>query len=67
MEKAQTLTKRENEIVHFIVLGKDRKYIADHLKISINTIDSHIRNIHIKTKTHSLSEVIVWFYSTHKH
>ena len=36
------------------------KTIAEELNISIHTVDTHLKHIHLKTKTHSLPELIVW-------
>ena len=57
------LTNREQQVVKLISQGRDRKCIADELNISIHTVDSHMRHIHMKTGTRSLSEVIVWYMS----
>ncbi len=40
--------------------AKSRKTIASELKISIHTVDTHIRHIHLKTNTHSLPELVIW-------
>lgn len=63
MGEKTKLTKREIEVVQLIAKGKDRKKIADELDVSIHTVDSHIRHIHLKTDTHSLSEIVIWSLS----
>ena len=63
MGEIAKLTKREIEVVQLIAQGKDRKKIADELNVSIHTVDTHIRHIHVKTNTHSLTEVMVWSLS----
>jgi DNA-binding NarL/FixJ family response regulator len=52
------LTKKENEIVNSLVDGLSYKLIADKLKISIDTVRFHIRNIYRKLHVNSKSEVI---------
>lgn len=44
----EPFTKREQEIVDLLADGKLRKEIADALKISKNTVNSHIKTIHHK-------------------
>lgn len=53
---------REKEIVYLVAEGKCRKAIAGVLGISIHTVDAHLRHIHLKTGTHSLSELTVWSF-----
>lgn len=43
------LTKREREILQLIVKGRSSLQIADELKLSKFTIDTHRKNIHKKT------------------
>lgn len=43
-----SLTKREREILQLVALGKDSQQIANHLKISKFTVDTHRKNIHQK-------------------
>lgn len=54
------LTKREKEIVRLLTQAKGRKTIAADLGISIHTIDTHLRNIYVKTNTHSMLELFAW-------
>ena len=51
---------REKTIIQMVAQAKSRKTIASEMNISIHTIDTHIRHIHLKTGTHSLPELIVW-------
>jgi DNA-binding CsgD family transcriptional regulator len=60
MEENSRFSVREKEIIRLVVQAKCRKRIAGELNISIHTIDAHLRNIHIKTGTHSLPELIIW-------
>ncbi len=61
------LSRREWDITRKIAEGKCRKVVADELQISIHTIDTHLRHIHMKTKTHSLPELIIWTFLNHDH
>ena len=49
--KPNQLTKREKEIVRLIKEASSRKMIADALGISIRTVDTHLKNVHLKTNT----------------
>ena len=60
METDVNLTKREKEILQLVCNANCRKTIAKKLNISLHTVDSHLRNLHLKTKTHSLTELIIW-------
>lgn len=52
------LTQKENEIVNALVDGLSYKLIADKMRISIDTVRFHIRNIYQKLHVHSKAEVI---------
>jgi len=54
------LSRREEHILKLVAQAKCRKTIAEELKMSIHTVDTHLRHIHLKTQTHSLPELIVW-------
>ncbi len=54
------LSLREQAIVRLVAQAKCRKTIATELKMSIHTVDTHLRHIHLKTNTHSLPELLVW-------
>jgi DNA-binding CsgD family transcriptional regulator len=54
------LSAREREVIALVAQAKSRKIIASYLNISIHTVDTHLRHIHLKTKTHSLSELLIW-------
>jgi two-component system secretion response regulator SsrB len=60
MEKEIKFSIRELEIIHLIAQAKCRKSIADELKISIHTVDTHLRNIRLKSNTHTLLELAIW-------
>lgn len=52
------LSKREKEILEFIIQGHKSHAIAALLCISKHTVDSHRKNILKKTKCQNLSELI---------
>jgi DNA-binding CsgD family transcriptional regulator len=47
------LTRRESEVLPYLLQGRSARYIADVLFVSENTVRSHIRRILEKTNTHS--------------
>ena len=53
-------TDRELEILQKICVAKNRKVIASDFKISLHTVDTHLRHIREKTQTHSLSELMIY-------
>ena len=52
------LTTREEEVLALLLQGSSRADIRDALGISINTVNTHIRNIYEKTGLHSRKELI---------
>ena len=59
-QKYIALSEREKTIIKLVSQAKCRKDIASELKLSVHTVDTHLRHIHLKTHTHSLLELIVW-------
>ena len=58
-EKEKTdLSKRETEILQFLVNGYSYKMIASSLNISIDTVRFHIKKIYDKLHVHSATEAI---------
>jgi len=51
------LTEREKDILHLLIKGLSYKEIAANLFISIETLNSHIKNIYRKLNVHSRSEL----------
>ena len=51
------LTEREKEILHLLMKGLSYKEIASAIFISIETLNSHIKNIYRKLNVHSRSEL----------
>lgn len=60
VEQKVQFSKREKEIILLLSKAICRKTIARELNISLHTVDTHLRHIHLKTYTHSIPELIVW-------
>jgi DNA-binding NarL/FixJ family response regulator len=56
--ESPVLTPREREIVQLVAEGKSTKEVADKLKISPKTADTHRTNIMRKLNLHSVSELV---------
>jgi DNA-binding NarL/FixJ family response regulator len=54
-----SLTIKEKELLHHMVEGKSYKMISDAMKISLETVKFHIKNIYRKLHVNSSSEAIV--------
>jgi DNA-binding CsgD family transcriptional regulator len=52
------LSKRESEILTWMSQGRSSKQIADTLKISINTVNNHRKNMLLKTISKNSSELL---------
>lgn len=52
------LTKREVGITLLISQGKQYKYIADDLFISLDTVKSHVKNIFRKVQVNDKTELV---------
>lgn len=52
------LTARERQIVHLLAGGKSSKEVAEMLKISVKTAETHRANIMRKLELHSVSELV---------
>jgi DNA-binding CsgD family transcriptional regulator len=60
MEQVIKLSRREKEIIILLSKATCRKIISRNLKISLHTVDAHLRHLRIKTNTHSIPELIIW-------
>ena len=56
--KTQVLSKKEVEVLKWIAQGLSSKQIADHMKISTNTVNNHRKNMLAKTGCQSSSQLI---------
>ncbi len=57
-EETFNLSERELEILHLLVKGLSHKMIAPELKISIYTVNNHVKNIYRKLHVHNASEAV---------
>lgn len=56
--EARGLTARENEIMALICKGRSKRYIAEHLFISENTVKTHTRRLYEKLGVHGRQELL---------
>lgn len=54
------LTYSEAQVLRLLVAGRSVSDIAAVRDNTVLTIRTHIRNIHSKTDTHSLSQILLW-------
>jgi DNA-binding CsgD family transcriptional regulator len=52
------LSQRETEVLHWLMQGKDNKYIAVQLSIKVGTIRKHLENIYLKLGVQSRTEAV---------
>ncbi len=56
----ETLSEREKEVVVCVVKGMTNKEIAEHLFLSIHTVNTHRKNISRKLQIHSASGLTIY-------
>ncbi|MBU6324344.1 MAG: response regulator transcription factor [Bacteroidetes bacterium] len=59
-DDAVVLTPRETQVLRALALGYSTKDISDYLNISISTVDSHRKNLLLKTDCRNVAELILW-------
>lgn len=59
-DKSETLSEREKEIVACVARGMSNKEISEYLKLSINTVTTHRRNISLKLGIHSVAGITIF-------
>lgn len=59
--KWESLSHREREMLQLLTEGKDNRSIALSSRISINTVEKHLKNIYSKLGVTSRSEAIHWW------
>jgi DNA-binding NarL/FixJ family response regulator len=59
-ESKAALTPRELEVLQLIVEGQSNKEIADHLRVSANTVAVHRANIMDALQIHKTAELVVY-------
>ena len=57
-DELQTLTAREHDVISFLVRGYSYKMAAAEMKISIETLRYHIKNVYSKLHVNSKSEAV---------
>lgn len=57
-ENAYDLTVREHDVLSLLSKGESYKLIASQLKISLDTVRTHIKNIYEKLHVHSQTEAV---------
>lgn len=57
----ESLSKREHDVLQLLTEGKDNNGIADTLTISINTVETHLKNIYKKLNVSLRTEAIQWW------
>lgn len=55
------LTEREKEVLHLLMQGLSYKEISSKIFISVETLNSHIKNIYRKLNVHSRAEIAAKF------
>jgi DNA-binding NarL/FixJ family response regulator len=58
MKQDIELTERESTILHHLAEGFPYKYIASELKVSVDAVRFHIKNIYRKLQVHSAPEAV---------
>ena len=59
IDKSLNLSAREEEILVLLSKGYSNKAIADHLKLSVETIYSHLKRVYEKMHVHSRTEAVI--------
>lgn len=62
-EDKSLLTRRETEIMTYVMKGFTNREIASALNISSKTIEFHLSNIYLKTQTSGRAEAISYILS----
>jgi DNA-binding NarL/FixJ family response regulator len=55
----EELTERELEVLGYVAAGERNREIANHLSVSIKTVEFHLRNILSKLSARSRTEAVV--------
>lgn len=58
MARRFALSSREHEVLTYLLSGRSRPYIRDELHLSLNTINTHVRNVYAKAGVHSQQELL---------
>ena len=52
------LTRRELQVLEYLARGRSLRYVANELVLSVNTIDTHTKNLYRKLGIHNRQELI---------
>lgn len=58
------LTPRENDVLIYLAQGRDAKHIHQALRLSVNTVRTHMRRVYAKLDVHNQQELIDLVYAT---
>lgn len=58
--KVQNMTSREREVLSLLAVGKTNPAIAEHLSISVKTVEKHRASLMNKLGVHSIAELMVF-------
>ncbi|MEI9997745.1 MAG: LuxR C-terminal-related transcriptional regulator [Verrucomicrobiota bacterium] len=61
------LARRQRMALNLLIAGQGRKQIADHMKISVNTVHEYIKDIYDFFGVHSQAELMSRFYEGNGH
>ena len=65
MNLSAVLSKREMELVPYLISRRSKKQIADELFRSVRTIECHSRNIFGKIEITKNTELCIWYFVKH--
>jgi DNA-binding CsgD family transcriptional regulator len=57
----EDLTPRERQVLQLLVAGDLYKEIADHLGVSVTTVNAHVRSIYVKLQVRSRGQAVAKF------
>ncbi len=61
-ERWESLSKRERQVLHFLVEGLDNVTIAERLDVTVKTADYHVANIKQKLQVSTRLEAVTWVH-----
>jgi two-component system, NarL family, response regulator NreC len=59
-DRYELLTVREREVLQLVAEGRANKEIADHLHLSVYTVETHRKNIAAKVNVHGTADLILY-------
>lgn len=58
LSEKHSLSKREEEALRYLAMGRSSSYIAEQMTLSWNTVRAHTHNVYVKLDVHSRQELI---------